>query len=169
MHQSHGIPPPTGYGGCIAILNRIPFAYTRIHQVDYAHHAHLVHCPQCVRLSPWTFSGCKHEPIFAAEFARTFGLHDTTVCVLPVVDCAIPFMRFYLAGAIIFTVIALVSVLSYWRYKSRIPLASLLLQVVMDVAKHHKSVYFVAFTALVIQAALSVWVQQLWSTDRQLR
>ena len=65
-------------------------------------------------------------------------------------------MRFYLAGAIIFTVIALVSVLSYWRYKSRIPLASLLLQVVMDVAKHHKSVYFVAFTALVIQAALSV-------------
>ncbi|EIW63547.1 DUF580-domain-containing protein [Trametes versicolor FP-101664 SS1] len=63
----------------------------------------------------------------------------------------------YWSGAIVFTVIALVSVLAYWGYRSRIPLASLLLQVVMDVAKHHPSVYVVAFIALILQAALSVW------------
>ena len=61
-----------------------------------------------------------------------------------------------LAGAIVFTVIALFSVLAYWGYRSRIPLASLLLQVVMDVTKHHPSVYFVAFISLILQAALSV-------------
>ncbi|TDL26138.1 DUF580-domain-containing protein [Rickenella mellea] len=63
----------------------------------------------------------------------------------------------YYSGAIIFTVIALFSVLSYFGFRSRIPLASLLLQVVMDVAKHHISVYVVAFVALFLQAALSVW------------
>ncbi|KAG2342453.1 hypothetical protein BDR05DRAFT_948839 [Suillus weaverae] len=36
----------------------------------------------------------------------------------------------------------------------RIPLASLLLQVVMDVSEHHKSIYVVAFIALTLQAAL---------------
>jgi hypothetical protein len=60
------------------------------------------------------------------------------------------------AGAIIFTIIAVLSVLSYYGFRSRIPLASLLLQVVMDVAKHHFSVYAVAFTALIVQAALAV-------------
>lgn len=63
----------------------------------------------------------------------------------------------YYSGAIVFTVIALLSVLSYWGFKSRIPLASLLLQVVMDVSKHHISVYAVAFTALLLQAGLAVW------------
>ncbi|KAL4073935.1 plasma-membrane choline transporter-domain-containing protein [Scleroderma yunnanense] len=63
----------------------------------------------------------------------------------------------YYSAAIIFTIIALVSVLAYFGFRSRIPLASLLLQVVMDVSKHHISVYFVAFIALVLQAALSVW------------
>ncbi len=62
------------------------------------------------------------------------------------------------AGAIIFTIIALLSIFAYFGYRSRIPLASLLLQVVMDVAKHHKSVYVVAFIALLFQAALSVCV-----------
>jgi Plasma-membrane choline transporter len=60
------------------------------------------------------------------------------------------------AGAIIFTVIALLSILSYVGFRSRIPLASLLLQVVMDISKHHKSVYGVAFTTLLLQASLSV-------------
>ena len=55
--------------------------------------------------------------------------------------------------------IALISVLAYWGYRSRIPLASLLLQVVMDVAKHHPSVYFVAFMSLILQAGLSVYVE----------
>jgi hypothetical protein len=50
-----------------------------------------------------------------------------------------------------------ISVISYWGFRSRIPFSALLLQVVMDVSKHHKSVYYVAFTSLFIQAALSVW------------
>jgi len=61
-----------------------------------------------------------------------------------------------LAGAIIFTIIALFSVLVYWSYRSRIPLAALLLQVIMDVSKHHISVYVVSFTALLVQAAFGV-------------
>lgn len=74
----------------------------------------------------------------------------------PVIWCTCVLTFVPLAGAIVFTVIALVSVLAYWGYRSRIPLASLLLQVVMDVAKHHPSVYVVAFIALILQAALSV-------------
>lgn len=69
-----------------------------------------------------------------------------------------PFSTSHLAGAIIFTIIAVFSVLSYFGFRSRIPLASLLLQVVMDVSKHHTSVYVVAFTALFLQAGLAVWV-----------
>jgi hypothetical protein len=60
------------------------------------------------------------------------------------------------AGAIIFTIIAVLSVLSYFGFRSRIPLASLLLQVVMDVSKHHTSVYAVAFAALFLQAIVAV-------------
>jgi len=62
------------------------------------------------------------------------------------------------AGAIVFTVIAILSLLSYAGFRSRIPLTSLLLQVVMDIAKHHKSVYVVAMITLVLQASLSVYV-----------
>ncbi|KZV63816.1 DUF580-domain-containing protein [Peniophora sp. CONT] len=71
--------------------------------------------------------------------------------------CAYYWVTKYWSGAIIFTIIAILSILSYWGYRSRIPLASLLLQVVMDVSKAHKSVYLVAFTTLLIQAGLSVW------------
>ncbi|KAH9931154.1 plasma-membrane choline transporter-domain-containing protein [Epithele typhae] len=63
----------------------------------------------------------------------------------------------YWSGAIIFTIIAIFSVLAYFGYRARIPMAALLLQVVMDITKHHKSVYFVAFTSLILQTALSVW------------
>ncbi|KAG9124643.1 putative choline transporter, neither null mutation nor overexpression affects choline transport [Ceratobasidium sp. 392] len=63
----------------------------------------------------------------------------------------------YYSGAIIFTIIAVFGILAYFGMRSRIPLASLLLQVVMDVSKHHKSVYIVAFSGLIVQAALSVW------------
>jgi len=63
----------------------------------------------------------------------------------------------YYSAALIFTLVAILSVVSYFGFRSRIPLASLLLQVVMDVSKHHKSVFVVAFTALFIQAGLSVW------------
>ena len=68
-----------------------------------------------------------------------------------------------LAAAILFTIIAIFSVLAYFGYRSRIPLASLLLQVVMDVSKHHKSVFTVAFAALFLQATLSVYVLYLFN------
>lgn len=63
----------------------------------------------------------------------------------------------YVAGAIVFTVIAIFSILAFWGFWSRIPLATLLLQVVMDVANHHRSVYVVAVLGLIVQAALAVW------------
>jgi len=63
----------------------------------------------------------------------------------------------YSAGAIIFTVIALFSLLAYFGYRSRIPLATLFLQVTMDIAKHHISVYVVGFVALALQSGMSVW------------
>ncbi|KIJ55624.1 hypothetical protein M422DRAFT_151670 [Sphaerobolus stellatus SS14] len=63
----------------------------------------------------------------------------------------------YYSGAIIFTVIALFSLLSYWGFRHRIPLATLFLQVTMDIAKHHISVYVVGLCALFLQGAMSVW------------
>ncbi|KAI0812718.1 plasma-membrane choline transporter-domain-containing protein [Irpex lacteus] len=60
-------------------------------------------------------------------------------------------------AAIIFTVIAIISVLAYFGYRARIPLATVLLQTVMDISKHHPSVYVVAFVALLVQSAVSVW------------
>ncbi|KAF8738077.1 hypothetical protein AX14_012051 [Amanita brunnescens Koide BX004] len=71
--------------------------------------------------------------------------------------CVYYWITGYYSGAIIFTIIAVLSVLSYYGFRSRIPLASLLLQVVIDVANHHLSVYAVAFSALIVQAALAVW------------
>ncbi|KAI0743617.1 DUF580-domain-containing protein [Daedaleopsis nitida] len=86
-------------------------------------------------------------------------MHITLILsiLLNIAICVYYWITKYYSGAIIFTVIALFSVLAYWGYRARIPLASLLLQVVMDVTKHHPSVYFVAFTSLILQAALSVW------------
>jgi hypothetical protein len=72
------------------------------------------------------------------------------------VDIDILPLHYFAAGAIIFTIIAILSVVSYFGFRSRIPLAALLLQVVMDVAKHHKSVYAVAFISLLVQAAFAV-------------
>jgi len=63
----------------------------------------------------------------------------------------------YYSGAIVFTIIALLSIFSYFGFRSRIPLASLLFQVVMDISKHHKSVFAVAIISLLVQGALSVW------------
>ncbi|KAG6333629.1 hypothetical protein ID866_5454 [Astraeus odoratus] len=93
---------------------------------------------------------------------RTFTraiMHITLVLAIAsnIAICAYYWITGYYSAAIIFTVIALFSVLAYFGFRSRIPLASLLLQVVMDVSKHHLGVYFVAFTALLLQAALSVW------------
>ncbi|KAI0320920.1 plasma-membrane choline transporter-domain-containing protein [Amylostereum chailletii] len=86
-------------------------------------------------------------------------MHITLILtiLLNVGICIYYWITRYYSGAIIFTIIALLSIFSYWGFRSRIPLASLLLQVVMDVSKHHKSVYGVAFTSLLIQAGLCVW------------
>ncbi|KAF5348744.1 hypothetical protein D9758_006837 [Tetrapyrgos nigripes] len=86
-------------------------------------------------------------------------MHITLILsiVLNIGICVYYWITKYYSGAIIFTIIAIFSILSYWGFRSRIPLASLLLQVVMDVSKHHNSVYVVAFIALILQAALSVW------------
>ncbi|KAK1924435.1 integral to plasma membrane protein [Papiliotrema laurentii] len=63
----------------------------------------------------------------------------------------------YWSGAIIFTVIALLSVFFYWTMRKRIPLARLLLQTTIDITKHHPSVYLVVFLGLILQTAISVW------------
>jgi len=90
------------------------------------------------------------------EFACTTGSPSTIVGLSPIPRPQTADKS--TAGAIIFTIIAVLSVLSYYGFRSRIPLASLLLQVVMDVSKHHLSVYAVAFAALFLQAGLSVYV-----------
>lgn len=86
-------------------------------------------------------------------------MHVTLVLsiILNIALCAYYWITKYYSAAIVFTIIAIVSVLSYWGMRSRIPLSSLLLQVVMDVSKHHMSVYVVGFATLIIQAAISVW------------
>ncbi|KAJ7680327.1 plasma-membrane choline transporter-domain-containing protein [Mycena polygramma] len=86
-------------------------------------------------------------------------MHITLILsiLLNIAICAYYWVTKYYSGAIIFTIIALFSILSYYGFRSRIPLASLLLQVVMDVSKHHKSVYIVAFGALFLQALLAIW------------
>lgn len=85
-------------------------------------------------------------------------MHITLVLsiILNIAICVYYWITKYYSGAIIFTIIAVLSIISYFGFRSRIPLASLLLQVVMDVSKHHKSVYVTAVTALVIQTAWSV-------------
>ncbi|KAF8844322.1 DUF580-domain-containing protein [Paxillus ammoniavirescens] len=86
-------------------------------------------------------------------------MHITLVLaiVLNIGICVYYWITGYYSGAIIFTIIALFSVFVYFTFRSRIPLASLLLQVVMDISKHHISVYLVAFAALMLETALSIW------------
>ncbi|KAH7917827.1 hypothetical protein BV22DRAFT_1123938 [Leucogyrophana mollusca] len=57
------------------------------------------------------------------------------------------------ADAVILTIIALFSMLAYFGFRSRISLASLLPQVARNISNHHVNVYFVAFAALILQAA----------------
>ncbi|GJJ08516.1 hypothetical protein Clacol_002734 [Clathrus columnatus] len=62
------------------------------------------------------------------------------------------------AGAIIFTIVAVFSLLAYFGYRARIPLAALFFQVIIDVVKSDPSVYTVAFTAMFLHSGLSVWL-----------
>ncbi|WVO22325.1 protein PNS1 [Cryptococcus decagattii] len=77
--------------------------------------------------------------------------------ILNIGICIYYFIIRYWSGAIIFLVIALLSVFFYWGMRKRIPLAKLLLQTTIDVTKHHPSVYVVVFIGLIVQAALSIW------------
>ncbi|TFK75448.1 DUF580-domain-containing protein [Pluteus cervinus] len=86
-------------------------------------------------------------------------MHVTLVLsiLLNVALCAFFWITKVYIAAVVFTIIALLSVFSYWGMKKFIPFSSLLLQVVMDVSKHHMSVFVVAFVALIAQAAMAVW------------
>ncbi|WVQ99212.1 protein PNS1 [Kwoniella sp. CBS 9459] len=77
--------------------------------------------------------------------------------ILNIGICIYYFIIKYWSGAIIFLVIALLSVFFYWSMRKRIPLAKLLLQVTIDITKHHPAVYLVVLLGLLFQAALSVW------------
>ncbi|WVQ67890.1 protein PNS1 [Kwoniella botswanensis] len=77
--------------------------------------------------------------------------------ILNIGICIYYFIIKYWSGAIIFLVIALLSVFFYWSMRKRIPLAKLLLQVTIDITKHHPSVYVVVLLGLIVQSALSVW------------
>ncbi|KIY62144.1 DUF580-domain-containing protein [Cylindrobasidium torrendii FP15055 ss-10] len=97
--------------------------------------------------------------LILTRFFTRIIMHVTLILTiaLTIGICVYYWITKYWSGAIIFTIIAVLAVLSYWGYRSRIPLASLLLQVTMDVSKHHMSVYAVALVALFLQAGLSVW------------
>lgn len=86
-------------------------------------------------------------------------MHITLVLtiLLNIGICVYYWITKYYSGAIIFTIIAVLSIVSYFGFRSRIPLAALLFQVVMDVSKHHLSVYAVGFASLFLTACLSVW------------
>ncbi|EIW70886.1 hypothetical protein TREMEDRAFT_29308 [Tremella mesenterica DSM 1558] len=63
----------------------------------------------------------------------------------------------YWSGAIIFLVIAILSVVYYWAMRRRIPFAKMLLQTTIDITKHHPSVYVVVLLGLILQTAWSFW------------
>ncbi|EIW81912.1 DUF580-domain-containing protein [Coniophora puteana RWD-64-598 SS2] len=65
------------------------------------------------------------------------------------------YMKVYV-GAIIGAIAAVLSVLVYFGIWKRIPFASLMLKVVLDVSKHHLAVYVVAFAGLFVQMLLCV-------------
>lgn len=64
--------------------------------------------------------------------------------------------KFY-SAAIIFTIFAVLSIISYFFLRSRIPLTRLLLKTVIDATKDHPSVYFWALLGLLVQTLFSIW------------
>ena len=64
----------------------------------------------------------------------------------------------YYSGAIIFLIFVVVFAFVYMSYRKRVPMAAMFLQVVIDIAKHHKmGVYGTAMISIIVQAALGVW------------
>ncbi|TIA89486.1 hypothetical protein E3P81_02942 [Wallemia ichthyophaga] len=66
------------------------------------------------------------------------------------------FTQHYWSGAIVLLIIGILQVVFYFGMRKRIPLASLLLKIVIDIAKHYPSVYVVSFIGLIIQTAWSI-------------
>ncbi|OCH84680.1 DUF580-domain-containing protein [Obba rivulosa] len=85
-------------------------------------------------------------------------MHITLVLsiLLNIGVCVYYWIEKYYSGAIIFMVIALLSIFAYFGYRSRIHISALLLKTVMDIAKTWRSVYRIAFISLILQAAYSV-------------
>ncbi|RSH94165.1 Protein pns1 [Saitozyma podzolica] len=71
--------------------------------------------------------------------------------------CVYFFIIRYWSGAVIFLVIAVLSVLFYWTLRKRVPLAKLLIQTTIDITRHHPVVYLIALVGLVFQRAWSIW------------
>ncbi|TIC01280.1 DUF580-domain-containing protein [Wallemia mellicola] len=67
------------------------------------------------------------------------------------------FTQHYWSGAIVLLIIGILQVVFYFGMRRRIPLASLLLKIVIDIAKHYPSVYVVSFIGLIVQTAWSVF------------
>lgn len=93
---------------------------------------------------------------------RTFTkiILEITLALTVLLNIAICIYYYYIkywSGAIIFTVIALLSVFFYWSMRKRIPLARILLQTTIDITKHHPVVYLIALIGLVVQTAVNVW------------
>ncbi|CAG7855020.1 Protein PNS1 [Serendipita indica DSM 11827] len=67
------------------------------------------------------------------------------------------YVRYY-SGAIIFIIFVVIFAFVYMGYRRRVPMAAMFLQVVIDIAKHHKmGVYGTAIIAIIAQAGLGVW------------
>ncbi|KAI5476925.1 hypothetical protein MNV49_007026 [Pseudohyphozyma bogoriensis] len=63
----------------------------------------------------------------------------------------------YWSGAIIFTIFAVISVISYFPMRRRIPFSREVLVFVLKIAKHHPSVYVLALVGTILQAVYSVY------------
>lgn len=61
------------------------------------------------------------------------------------------------SAAIIFTIFAVLSIVSYFFMRSRIPLTRLLLKTAIDATKTHPSVYLWALIGLLVQTLFSIW------------
>ncbi|KAG8833344.1 putative choline transporter, neither null mutation nor overexpression affects choline transport [Serendipita sp. 400] len=64
----------------------------------------------------------------------------------------------YYSGAIIFVVFVILFAFVYLGYRKRVPMAAMFLNIVLDIAKHHKmGVYGTAIIAIIVQAGVGIW------------
>lgn len=64
----------------------------------------------------------------------------------------------YYSAAIVFVIFVVIFAFMYSTYRRRIPMAAMFLEIVIDIAKHHKfGVYGTAIISIIVQAGLGVW------------